>query len=128
MADQLRLESLKDENPESKARCAVSRYYYGAFCFTKDCLVSIRQFNPSANRDDHADVRTSLEQKGKSTLRKAAEHLRSLYKDRCRCDYDGTVDRSWIDMANDASAMASFIVREVTQYRNECMSRQSPRE
>jgi len=125
VARQLHDESEHDAEPESKVRCAVSRFYYGAFCYTRDYMIQNCKFQSSNNYEDHSHIRDFLRSLGKSQLADAATDLQTLHEWRKTCDYRSDKNRSdptkW---SKKASEMASKIIDAVDCYAKERQSHQ----
>lgn len=76
---------------EAVLRTAVSRAYYGAFCYVRDYAQENLRFQPSQTGKDHVLLRQFLQQQG-SRWRSIAETLEDLRKWRNLCDYKQAVD------------------------------------
>lgn len=119
VAQQLHSECLKESEPESKIRCAVSRYYYGAFCYTRDCLADIGAFHPEYKTTDHSSLRENLRQKNKASSTLAASKLETLHDHRKTCDYDANVNSISPTYAQVAYELASEIIESIQQFIEE---------
>jgi hypothetical protein len=72
-------------NREAFLRSAVSRAYYGAFCYVRNYARDRLGFQPRNNADDHGRLRVRLK-KGK--LRCISDKLERLREWRNGCDYE----------------------------------------
>ena len=71
-------------NPEAHLRSALSRAYYGAFCYVRNHARDRLGFKPRDDGDDHGHLRAFLKN-GKS--RNLSDMLQRLRRWRNECDY-----------------------------------------
>jgi hypothetical protein len=103
---------------ESKLRSAVSRFYYGAFCFTRNYMEQEYHFKRSGGHSDHKDLQEYLEKQWKSHLFLVAERLQDLQEWREKCDYDDDLSLSLLkDEAKISEQLAQFIISQIENDR-----------
>lgn len=88
--------------PEAGFRSAISRAYYGAYCYARNFAVAKQSFVVSGTADDHDLLIKHYAGRGMATV---ANTLDSLRKWRNQCDYD-----NWISL-NLNSAVQFAILR-----------------
>ncbi len=93
---------------EASNRTAVSRAYYAAFCFVRNCAKSKLEFFPTRKSKDHADLRRHLVGRGRS---KIASDLNRLRQWRNQCDYDDRVP-NLSDVVRASLASSGDIIRK----------------
>ena len=74
---------------DAALRCAVSRAYYGAFCYARNHARDRASYRPSYRADDHARLIDHYRQVG-SPVESLLGRLRTW---RNQCDYDDSVAR-----------------------------------
>jgi len=74
----------KSENREALLRSALSRAYYGAFCYSRNYARDWLGFNPRYDAEDHGRLRAHLK---KSKRWRVSEKLERLRDWRNECDY-----------------------------------------
>ena len=105
---------------ESKLRSAVSRLYYGSFCYTRNYME--QEYNYSYIRSEehsvHKDLQEYLKKLWKSHLCLVADRLRDLQEWREECDYDDDLSLSLLkDEAQISEQLAQFIISQIENDR-----------
>jgi len=80
----LQQESAKSDNPEPFLRTALSRAYYGTFCYARNYARDWLQFQPRYDGEDHGRLRDHLRKKRR---RGTSDKLQRLREWRNECDY-----------------------------------------
>ncbi|MCS6889062.1 MAG: hypothetical protein NZQ09_12715 [Chloroflexus sp.] len=73
---------------EAARRAAISRAYYGAFCFARNVAQAKEGFIPSGSADDHRYLRDHFQKHGRLAV---ASQLNRLRQWRNNCDYEDRV-------------------------------------
>lgn len=73
---------------EAAQRSAVSRAYYGAFCFARNYAQTHLGFQDTGKAEDHIKLREHLTRNGRAKLASALNKLRGWRND---CDYEDEV-------------------------------------
>src|SRR5207245_11285816 len=81
----LQQEAGKIDNPEPFLRAALSRAYYGAFCFARNYARDWLGFQPRNEGEDHGLLREHLKRKKRWKVSEKLERLRDWRHDR---DYE----------------------------------------
>lgn len=98
---------------EAAERTAVSRAYFGAFCYARNHAATRLGFKPKRSADDHWLLREYFKGLGKKWI-EIAEDLDDLRKWRNLCDYENIVhDLSMF--VSDAISGAYKIVNNILQ-------------
>lgn len=92
---------------EASDRTAVSRAYYAAFCFARNCAKSKYGFLPSNRAKDHALLRDNIKQ----THPGVDSRLNRLRQWRNQCDYEDRVSNV-NSMVKQALSDASWIIQK----------------
>ncbi|MGB9597906.1 MAG: hypothetical protein ACPL7B_16600 [Candidatus Poribacteria bacterium] len=93
---------------EASLRSAISRSYYGAFCYVRNFIRDYKGYSPLNNASDHFHVREHFKKYGQIDIARKLEKLRQW---RNNCDYDDTV--------NDLS----ILFKEAIQYAQEVIDK-----
>jgi len=72
-------------DPEAILRSAISRAYYGAFCFARNYAERWLKYKPAGTEEDHRGLRDYLWNKKRQNVARALDQLR---KWRNSADYD----------------------------------------
>ncbi len=108
LAKELSTHSATDPLQEARERSAVSRAYYGAFCWARDYARESTGFQPTGDADDHTLLRQHFEKSGQTQL---ASRLNRLRQWRNLCDYKDEV-RNLKSLAQMAIVQAQKVVEE----------------
>ena len=111
LARSLQLQAGSAGNPEAFLRSALSRAYYGAFCYARNYARDWLGFQPRNDADDHGRLREHLKQKRR---RAVADKLQRLREWRNECDYHDQLSFDPQTVLNRALSEASYVVSSLT--------------
>ena len=80
-------EYLVRQRGESYYRSAISRAYYGAFCYARDTLARVQSRTSSRRGDAHEQVINALKSDPRPEVADLGESLHRLHTERNRADY-----------------------------------------
>mgnify|MGYP001035700768 CR=1 FL=1 len=95
---------------EAAYRSAVSRAYYAAFCYARNCARDNHGFKPRYNRQDHEDLPNFFVSIQKSNVADILDELRQW---RNSCDYDDISPSNLTMMSVVAISNANYIISNV---------------
>lgn len=81
--------SLETRQEEASLRSAVSRSYFGAFCYARNYARDHQNFFPSGKSSDHTGVREHFQTHSMPDIARRLQRLREW---RNQCDYDDEVE------------------------------------
>lgn len=107
IAKELQKQQVNDYSQECAFRSAVSRAYYGAFCFARNYIRDNEDFAPYNNAEDHSRVRRHFQRQRKFDISNALNDLRRW---RNICDYEDTISDELSQLVDDAIQSAQEVI------------------